>query len=204
MKTSIKRFVLMAIVAISALSASAGPFKFGPVVGVNINSVSTDSKELFSSDNYSGFTGGLMAKFNVPLIGIGVDLAVMYTRRNAEVIVSDTETQKAKYDYIALPLHLRYDFSLPLVGKFLSPGIFTGPNFAFRCSKEILNDFKATKCNIGWDFGIALTIIDHVQIAGSYTLGITKALNYVPSVNIGESGIQGRTSGWTITAAYLF
>lgn len=204
MKTSIKRFVLMAVIAISALSASAGPFKFGPVVGVNINRFSTDSSELFSADNCSGFTGGLMAKFNVPLIGVGVDLSVMYARRSAEIVKSDTEIEKANYDYIALPLHLRYDISLPVVGKFISPAIYTGPNFAFRCSKEILNDFKAAKCNIGWDFGVAITLIDHIQIAGAYTLGINKALNYVPNVDVEGADINGRTSGWTITAAYLF
>lgn len=204
MKASVKRYVLMAIMAISTLSASAGPFQFGPIVGVNINKFTTNGSEFFSADNRAGFTGGLMAKFTVPVIGIGVDLSVMYARRSSEMTISETQVEKINYDYIAVPLHLRYDFALPVVGKFVAPALFTGPNFAFRCSKEIIDDFKANKFNVGWDFGVALTFLDHLQIAGSYTLGINKAINYVPSINIQDAGINGRTSGWTITAAYLF
>ena len=204
MKTSIKRVVLMVIVAISTLSASAGAFKFGPVVGVNINRFTTSGSELFSADNRSGFTGGLMAKFTVPVIGVGVDLSVMYARRSAEMTISDTQVDKVNYDYIAIPPHLRYDTSLPIVGKFISPALFTGPNFAFRCSKDIVNNFKANKYNVGWDFGVAVTLINHIQIAGAYTLGINKAINYIPTVDVQDSGIKGRTSGWTISAAYLF
>lgn len=205
MKKSIARIIVAAIVGISSLSASASSFKFGPVVGANINRFTTDAGALFSADNRAGFTGGLMAKFTVPLIGIGADISVMYARRSAEMTPDNGDpVQKVNYDYIAVPLHLRYDIGLPLVGKIITPAIFTGPNFAFRCGKSMVNDFKANKYNIGWDFGIALTFIDHLQIAGSYTLGMNKALNYVPSVNVSDPGIKGRTSGWTITAAYLF
>lgn len=203
MKTTLKRIFLVATVAISALTASAGPFQFGPVVGVNINRFTTDASEFFSANNQSGFTGGLMAKFTVPVIGLGLDLSVMYAQRKSEMTV-ENQVEKVKYDYISVPLHLRYDFSLPVVGKFLAPALYTGPNFAFRCSKDIFENIKANKFDIGWDFGVAITIIDHIQIAGAYTLGINEAINYIPSVQLQESGINGRTSGWTITAAYLF
>ncbi len=203
MKKSITRALVVAIVALTSLTASAGPFQFGVIVGANINRFTTDKSELLSADNRAGFTGGLTAKFTVPIIGIGADVAVMYARRSAEMVEGEN-SQKLNYDYIAVPLHLRYDLGLPIVGKVLTPAIFTGPNFAFRCSKEIISDYKANKYNVGWDFGIALTFVNHVQIAGSYTLGMNKAINYVPSVNVADPGIKGRTSGWTVTAAYLF
>lgn len=204
MKKTLTRLIAVALIGLSSLSASASSFKIGPVVGANINRFTTNGSELFSADNRSGFTGGLMAKFTVPLVGIGADVSVMYARRSAEMNVDDNDVQKINYDYIAVPLHLRYDIGLPLIGKFISPAIFTGPNFAFRCGKSVVNDFKANKYNIGWDFGVAVTIIDHLQIAGAYTLGMNKAINYIPSVNLPDAGIKGRTSGWTITAAYLF
>lgn len=208
MKKSITRVLMVATLALSALGASAGSFKIGPIVGVNINRFTTSGSELLSSDNRCGINAGVMAKFTVPLIGIGADLSVMYSRRNAEMsdITSDItgETTTLKYDYIAIPLHLRYDISLPVVGKFVTPGIFTGPNFAFRCSKEIIDDYKANKFNVGWDFGLAFTFVDHLQVAASYTLGINKAVEYVPTVNIPGADINGRTDGWAISVAYLF
>lgn len=206
MKKTIARVLMVATLALSALTAAAGPFKIGPVVGVNVNRFTTNGSELLSSDNRCGFTGGVMAKFTVPLIGVGADLSVMYARRSAEMSGIDEATgaettSKLNYDYIAVPLHVRYDIGLPVIGKFFSPAIFTGPNFAFRCGKGVYEDYKANKYNVGWDFGIALTFVDHLQISGSYTLGMNKAVKYI---GVGDAGIKGRTDGWTITAAYLF
>lgn len=193
-----------AILALSALTASAGPLQFGPVVGANINSFTTKGNDLLSSDNRCGITAGVMMKFNVPVIGIGFDLSAMYARRSTEMD-NDGVSQKLNYDYIAVPLHLRYDLSLPAIGSIFTPAIFTGPNFAFRCGKDVVNDFKANKYNVGWDFGLALTFVKHLQLAAGYTLGLNKALKYAPAVpDIQDAGIKGRTSGWTVTAAYLF
>ena len=163
MKKSITRALVAAIVALTSLTASAGPFQFGIIAGANINRFTTNKSELLSADNRGGFTGGVTAKFTVPIIGIGADVAVMYARRSAEMVEGEN-TQKLNYDYIAVPLHLRYDLGLPIVGKVLTPAIFTGPNFAFRCSKEIISDYKANKYNVGWDFGIALTFVNTCRL----------------------------------------
>lgn len=204
MKKIFTRCIAVAMMALAAFTASAGPLKFGPVVGANINSFTTDGSKLLSSDNRCGINAGLMVKFNVPIIGVGFDLSAMYAKRSAEMEVNGVD-QTVKYDYIAVPLHLRYDLSLPAVGKIITPAVFTGPNFAFHCGKNPYEQFKANKYNVGWDFGVALTFIDHVQLAAAYTLGMNKAINYIPGANdIQDAGIKGRTTGWTITAAYLF
>lgn len=199
----IKRFnrvIALTLVALSSLAASAGSFSFGPIVGVNINKFSTNVSDNFSASNRCGFTGGVMAKFTVPVIGIGVDLSAMYARRSSEV-----NGEKINYDYIAVPLHLRYDIGLPVVGKVVSPAIFVGPNFAFRCSDNIVSDFNAKKYNVGMDFGVAVTLLSHLQIAGSYTLNLNKAINFMPGIDdVKGASIKGSTSGWTVTAAYLF
>lgn len=193
-----------AILALSALTASAGPLQFGPVVGANINSFTTKGNALLSSDNRCGITAGVMMKFNVPVIGIGFDLSAMYARRSTEMD-NDGVSQKLNYDYIAVPLHLRYDLSLPAIGSIFTPAIFTGPNFAFRCGNNPYKSFKANKYNVGWDFGLAFTFVKHLQLAAGYTLGLNKALNYIPAApDVQDAGIKGRTSGWTVTAAYLF
>lgn len=203
MKKIITRCIMAAIVAVSSLSATASPFQFGPVVGANVNSFSTNGSKLLASDNRCGFTAGLMVKFTVPIVGVGVDLSAMYAKRGADM-EQNSETKKVDYDYIAVPLHLRYDLSLPAIGSIFTPAVYTGPNFAFRTSKSVVNEFKANKYNVGWDLGIALTFVKHLQLAAGYTWGLNKALSYVPTVDVEDAGIKGRTSGWTVTAAYLF
>ncbi|MDE6222166.1 MAG: PorT family protein [Muribaculaceae bacterium] len=200
------RIALSIVLALGAVApAAAKPFQIGPVVGVNLNSVNlNDVGANFKSDNRCGFAGGLMAKFTVPIINIGVDLSALYEHRTSQMENPQGGIDNLKYDYLAVPLHLRYDIPMPVISQVFFPTIFTGPNFGFRLGKSIVNDFKANKYNIGWDFGLGITLVKHLQISAAYTLGMNKALSYTKVLQTEDAGINGKTSGWTITVAYLF
>lgn len=201
---------------LAAPAAQAGGFKVGPKVGLNINKFSMD-KSVIGSDNRCGFTAGVDAQFTVPLLGVGADVSVMYTRRNQQDKIStiDVLTQIATdktvnthYDYISVPVHFMYKLDLPAINKIAAPYVITGPDFSFRVSKAIMDDFKAKRCNVGWDFGIGVEVIQHLQIGATYTLGMNKAVKYggpLTGVDIDtKSGIKGNTNGWTISAAWMF
>ncbi|MDE6512841.1 MAG: PorT family protein [Muribaculaceae bacterium] len=202
----IAQFFMAFILATAATApAAAKPFQIGPVVGMNVNSINLNSvADNFKADNRCGFGGGVMAKFTVPIINLGVDASVMYEYRSSQIENPDKVLENVHYNYLAVPIHARYDIPMPVVSKFIFPTIFTGPNLAFRMGKSILNDFKANKYNIGWDFGVGVTFVQHLQISAAYTLGISnKALSYV-GYKSEAADIKGRTSGWTVTAAWLF
>ena len=77
--------LLLAVVAIIAVAGTANAqFKFGPRVGINVNSMHFN-ESVFKSDNRTGFTAGLEAEFTVPVIGVGLDASLMYVRRNLEM-----------------------------------------------------------------------------------------------------------------------
>lgn len=216
-----KKFLTAALMACAMLmaapAAQAGGFKVGPKVGLNVNKFSMD-KSTISGDNRCGFTAGVDAQFTVPLLGVGADVSVMYTRRNNEnkipvmengsVVSYDTE--KAHYDYISVPVHLMYKLDLPAINKIIAPYVVTGPDFAFRVSKGIVDDFKAKKCNVGWDFGLGVELIKHLQVSATYTLGMNNAVKYAKIVGVPgaadyqKTEIKGNTNGWTITAAWMF
>lgn len=204
MKKITTRIAALIALCAATLTAQAGPFKIGPVVGVNINSIKLNNvADNFTADNRCGFAVGAMAKFTVPIINIGVDLSAMYEYRTTTINQPDaTNNGNVHYNYLTVPLHVRYDIPMPLVSKVFYPTIFTGPNFAFRLGKDVVNDFKANKYNIGWDFGIGITLVQHLQISAAYTLGVNKAFSYIHEVQ--GADIKGKTNGWTITAAYLF
>lgn len=218
-----KKLILSVVVALGAtLTASAFPIKIGPVVGVNINSVNINSgdfasivKDNLSSSNRCGITAGVMAKFTAPIINVGVDVSALYEYRSTEITVPGGTSDKLHYNYIAVPIHVRYDVPMPVISQYFYPTVFTGPNLAFNVGNNIVKEFKANKCNIGWDFGVGVTLMKHLQVSAAYTLGISKAItsplekvvNKVSGLEIPankDAGIKGKTSGWTITAAYLF
>lgn len=204
MKKNLARVAAALIACAASLTAAAGPFQFGIVAGMNVNSISTTNfADNFSADNRCGFAGGVMAKFTVPIINIGVDLSALYEYRTMQM-TDNEEVNNLHYSYLAVPLHVRYDIPMPAISSIFFPTIYTGPNFAFRLGNGMMDDYKANKYNIGWDFGLGITLVKHVQISAAYTLGISsKAVSLVGIDNEGAN-IKGKTNGWTITAAYLF
>ena len=211
------RLLLAAIVlAACSFSASAGEiFRFGPRIGTEVNSMRLNS-DVFNSDNRAGFTGGLMMEVNVPLVGIAFDLSVMYVHRlnnnSLKAGASDSPDQNSmltadsyiKRDYIGIPLNFKYKIGLPIVGKVVSPYLFTGPSFAFLASKRHINEaYKNKAFDVAWNFGVGLQLFTHLQVGASYGLGITKTVEKVSSITAGPE-ITGRNNYWTVTAAWLF
>ncbi len=204
---SIKSFLLVIALLLGTASAANAQFRFGIKAGVAINSMKFD-KSAFDSDNQAGFLGGLTAQFTVPVIGIGADLSAVYVRRNAKFMAEytdgSTSLEKAGRDYIEIPLNLRWNIGLPVVGKLLSPYITTGPSVAFLCSKSAYKDFTNKRADWAWNFGLGLQFFNKVQIGASYGLGLTKALKWTGNGNLVGASVPGKNRYWTITAAYLF
>ena len=203
---TMKRFWSLAL-ALAVIMPAMAQFRFGVRAGLNVNSLHFN-KEIFDENNRAGFTGGVMAEFTVPIIGVGADLGVMYVRRNSQFMQTladkTTEVQNLNSDYIEIPLNIKYKIGIPAISSILKPDIFTGPSFAFLTSKKHIENFVHDKtCDIAWNFGLGLEFFNHLQVGASYGLGMTKAFQ---AVNLAgdAAGIEGKNRYWTVTAAWLF
>ena len=203
---TMKRFWALAL-ALAVIMPAMAQFRFGVRAGLNVNSLHFN-KEIFDENNRAGFTGGVMAEFTVPIIGVGADLGVMYVRRNSQFMQTladkTTEVQNLNSDYIEIPLNIKYKIGIPAISSILKPYIFTGPSFAFLTSKKHIENFVHDKtCDIAWNFGLGLEFFNHRQVGASYGLGMTKAFQ---AVNLAgdAAGIEGKNRYWTVTAAWLF
>lgn len=194
--------LVVAMAAGSALPAQA-QFHFGIKAGVNVNRLSFNKEMITDSDNRAGFTGGIMAEFTVPLVGVGCDISAMYVRRNSS-FMKEQKVVDNQRDYIDIPLNLKYKLSLPGISKVFAPFVTTGPSVAFLTSKKhIMDAYKNHSVDVAWNFGLGFELLRHVQIAASYGLGLTKALDMI---NLADDAakIDGKNRYWTVTAAYLF
>jgi len=210
---NIAKRILIAIVAvITTAGAATAQFAIGPRLGMEVNSMRFD-KTIFDSENRAGFTGGVQVEFTVPIINLGFDASVMYVHRNVqgaadlnagkEVLGVLTDKSFRNRDYIEIPINFKYKLNLPVVGKFVVPYAFTGPSFAFLCSKKAITEaYKNKSVDIAWNFGIGLQFFSHLQIGASYGLGMTKLVETVSDIN--GTVIDGKNNYWTVTAAWLF
>lgn len=207
-----KHLLVIALVAVFAVGQANAEFRFGVKAGANFSSMHLNSewKDTFTSDNTAGFTGGVMTEFTIPIIGIGMDLSLMYTHVKNE-LQSKTgqafEEGTVGKNFLEIPLNLKYKINLPVVNNVVRPMIFTGPTFAFKLDKSIFKDIQTKTCQVGWNIGLGVELFKHLQIAGGYTIGMNNVLKLTGGNIPGLGSINDvklKNNYWTVTAAYLF
>lgn len=198
------RFLLV-VALIGVATAANADLRFGVKAGLDVNSLHFN-KDVFDADNRAGFTAGVMGEFTVPVIGIGCDLSVMYVRRNSQWMLENygDKAHDINNDYIEIPLNLKYKFGFLGSSNIIAPFITTGPSVAFLTSRKAINEFAKNKtCDIAWNVGIGVQLVNKVQIAASYGFGLSKAIEYF-GLNDNTTDVNGKNRYWTVTAAYLF
>ena len=203
--------LLVALVAIFSFGYASADFRFGVKAGLNFNKLNykiqnmDDAKKNLDPSNQTGWMAGVMAEFTIPLINIGADASILYARQN---VAKDEKEYYNNKNFLDVPINLKWKIGLPVVGNLISPIIYTGPDFMFVLDKNVLQNVKDKKCEVGWNIGIGVELIKHLQIEAGYCIGlntISKYTKYVPGVpDIPSEDIKVKKNYWTVTAAYLF
>ena len=183
--------LILAIFALTFITVPASAqFRWGIHAGIVANDLKFNSK-VFDASNRVGFTGGLTAQFDLPL-GFAVQGSVDYVHRTSSVDGEGSDKDgKWNVDYLAVPIHLKYNIGIPAIKDLFRPFLFTGPSFSYRISKAT----RVSKGDIEWDLGFGADIVKHIQLSVGYGIGCYSIMDW---------GGKVRTNSWTITLGYLF
>ncbi len=184
--------IILMMLLLTTVSASA-QIAFGVKGGLNISKPHF-SKDVIDPSNITGFQIGPMVDFTVPLLGIGMDAAVLYSQKGLEY-----KTESHKTDYLDIPVNLKWKFGLPVVKGYLT----AGPYASFRIGgdkiwKVIDQQIEAKSFATGLNFGGGVEVFRHLQVGVNYDLGLIKS--YQGTSMTGDA----KHRGWSITAAILF
>ena len=177
--------LMMAVALMIAAPAQAQLIKFGVKGGVNMSKL--DLKGGYESDNTTGFFIGLMAEFTLPIIGLGVDGALMYSQRGKDGY---------KEQGIEIPVNLKYTFGL---GSILGVYVAAGPDFFFNFKDIDLEEVEAKKTQVALNLGAGVKLLKKLQVGITYQIPMGDSFELK---NLGE-GI-GKTKTWQVSAAYIF
>lgn len=206
--TMIKRIFMALALMLAVSTGTYAQVKFGPKIGITVDKFAFN-KSTFDSDNRCGFTGGLTLEAQIPVVNLCVDVSAMYVHRTSDI--KDYEhmdhnnpaTKSLNRDYFEIPVNLKYKLALPLIGKMVTPYVYTGPSFAFLTGrKNIQNAFSQKRFDVAWNFGFGVELIKKLQISASYGVGMTKAVDFVSDHQ--AAGIEGKNKYWTVSTAYFF
>lgn len=200
MKKSI--LFIIGVLLISSFTAQA-QLKYGIKAGVNLSKVSiSQGKGNFNTENYTGFQVGPMVEFTVPIIGVGLDAAVMYSQQGIKL-----NGNEKKLSTLFVPVNFKYKISfLDVVGAYAAVGPYASFNLGddkFTFS-NIEKEVKAKSFSAGLNFGIGVELISHIQVGVNYQLGLTEDFKSTSLGGVTEQLFKGKQRGWTVSAAYLF
>lgn len=213
MKKIFTTAVLAAAMLFSANNAEA-QVKFGIKGGLNVTSMSLDSKVL-DAENRAGFFIGPTLKFTLPVVGLGIDASALYDQREAkakaEVEGAEVESN-FKTQAVNIPINVRYGFGL---GSTASIFLFAGPQFGFNVGDKNQSIFKdmgewrLKSSTFSVNVGVGAMLLSHLQLSANYNIACGKTGDMTVSKALGETGQNlfsknGRTNAWQIGLAYYF
>lgn len=191
-----KKFFGVFLVAICCLAmatpAQAQLLKWGLKGGLSMSKL--DFKNGPTSDNTTGFFIGPMAEFTVPVIGLGIDGALMYSQRGEN---------EWKQQGIEIPVNLKYTIGL---GSMLGVYVAAGPDFFFNFKDTKWEGFDTKATQVGLNIGAGVKLIQHLQIGVNYQIPLGDSFSWkgVGEALGDEIGGNGKTKTWQISLAYLF
>lgn len=201
MKKSIRYFLLAAIMFMAM--PSQAQIKFGLKGGLNVMDMSLSS-DVVDASNRTGFFVGPTVRFNLPIVGLGVDASALYDQRDAKLDVDGYGEKNISRKSINIPINARYGIGL---GTFGSVFLFAGPQFSFNVGdkdiKEIDWEWKSSELSV--NVGAGLMFLKKFEISANYNIVCGKSGEYrFKASDIEKVLNKGRANAWQISAAYYF
>jgi len=204
-----KRIVsLVAFLCAMTWSVQAQSLKFGVKGGLNISKMSF-SKDVFDSDNKTGFYVGPTIKLSLPL-GFGLDIAALYDQRSTDVktdakpsgttVAVYAGDEKITQKSIQIPVNLRYN-----IGLAASAGIYlaAGPQFGFPVGDKVYNtkvgEYRLKDANLSINFGAGVYLLKHLEVGFTYNLAAGKSGEFK-----NWDDVDTHNNAWQIGAAIYF
>jgi hypothetical protein len=189
-------------------SVQAQGLKFGVKGGLNISKMSF-SKDVFDSDNKTGFYVGPTIKLSLPL-GFGLDIAALYDQRSTDVktdakpsgttVAVYAGDEKITQKSIQIPVNLRYN-----IGLAASAGIYlaAGPQFGFPVGDKVYNtkvgEYRLKDANLSINFGAGVYLLKHLEVGFTYNLAAGKSGEFK-----NWDDVDTHNNAWQIGAAIYF
>ena len=194
MKHNTLKFIVLLLLAGNL--ASAQNLSFGPMVGLNVTSLSNKPN---SSSKAGLLAGGFFNYSSKNWFGVGVQF--LYNQAGAKL---DAPTEEINLNYLQVPVLFTYYFAGQNTPGSFRPKLFAGPhaNFLLNAKNKEGNDlnpnstfYKNTDFGVtlGGGFNYALQNQMWINVDARYGIGLTDATQ-APNINISNRGF-GLTVG---------
>ena len=192
--------LMVAVALMMAAPAQAQLIKFGVKGGMNFSKLDTDVKSWYDAkESSTGFFIGPMAEVTLPILGLGVDGALMYSQRGSGEV---------KQEGLEIPVNLKWSFGL---GSMLGAYLAAGPDFFFNFKDVDGNeDLIKEKSQVSINLGAGLKLLKKLQVGLTYQIPLNKSYDKYQNISVtpdydGKSkDISVKNKTWQVSLAYIF
>ncbi|MEG0645544.1 MAG: porin family protein [Bacteroides sp.] len=189
--------LLVAICLVMAIPAQA-QLKFGVKGGLNLAKADFNKSD-FKTDNFTGFFIGPMAELTIPVVGLGVDGALLFSQRGIKI-----NGESEKENGLEIPINLKYTIGL---GSLLGIYVAAGPDFYFNFAKDKSFgqniNLNRKNAQVGINLGAGVKLLKHLQVGFNYNVPLDNS----SELTFGDAAkevFSSKTKVWQISAAYIF
>ncbi|WP_300790230.1 porin family protein [uncultured Bacteroides sp.] len=172
---------------------SQAQIKFGLKGGLDISKLDTKV-----SGNTTGFFVGPMLDVTLPIIGLGIDVAALYSQSGIDVNNKSSEKLKS----VEIPVNLKWTLGL---GSTFGVFIAAGPQFGFSINdgwKQLMEE--SNKSFVSVNVGAGLKLLRHLQVGVNYNIGASKLGEMIVDSSEGKLRSGIRKNSWQVSLAYMF
>ena len=181
--------LMVAVALMMAAPAQAQLIKFGVKGGMDFTKLDLDAKSVGEvTDNSTGFFIGPMAEVTLPLVGLGVDGALMFAQRGKDEL---------KQQGIEIPVNLKYTIGL---GSMLGFYLAAGPDFFFNFKDVDVEGMEAKKTQVAVNLGAGLKLLRKLQVGVTYQIPMGDSFEWKDAGNV----ITAKNKTWQVSLAYIF
>ena len=173
--------LMVAVALMMAAPAQAQLIKFGVKGGLKMTKLDAEG---LKSDNSTGFFIGPMAEFTLPIVGLGIDGAVMFSQRGKD---------EFKQQGLEIPVNLKFSFGL---GSMLGAYLAAGPDFFYNFKDLKVEGGEAKKAQVALNLGAGVKLLRKLQVGLNYQIPMGN------SFEIENVDIKNKT--WQVSLAYMF
>lgn len=170
------------------------------------------NSDVFDKTNQAGWFIGPTVKFTLPVVGLGMDVSLLYDYRAAKLTYDD-DKKTVKQQQIAIPINVRYSVGL---GSAASIFAFAGPQIGFNVGDKDFHwtqgsSYALKKSDFSVNLGFGVTAFKHLQVTANYNVvcGKTADVTWKKATDaagdaLGLKKKGSRNNSWQLGVAYFF
>ena len=190
-----RKLVSIIVVMVCLLLAvpAQSQVKFGLKGGLDISKLDNNI-----GDNTTGFFVGPMLDVTLPILGLGIDVAALYSQSGLDVNGASSEKLKS----VEIPVNLKWTLGF---GSTLGVFVAAGPQFGFSLNDGWKNLMEETnKSFVSVNVGAGLKLLRHLQVGVNYNIGASKLGDIIVNTSDGNLRSGVRKNSWQVSLAYMF